>query len=102
MFFDINLQTAKNVLDRVFNLGDATLPPNSSLSIINSEFGITWGVPKDYWLFSGPIISQIASDMEEGLPYTPKFEAHFRDERQKTNAKHVRHNNSFQIPQMSV
>ena len=73
----------------MFILDGLTLPPDSNLSFIHTDFGNTWEVSRDFWLFSSSAIRNIASDIERGSPYSPVYEAQFQDEQLKEIAEEV-------------
>ena len=65
------------------------VPINSSLELIHSEFGDTWEVGEEDWLFSENTASFIKQDIALGLPFTAIYTPQFQSEELKRQAEEV-------------
>ena len=62
---------------------------NSSWATIHNDFGETWAVQEEDWMFSFKIANLISKDIQSGSPYTAKYTADFESDELKAQAEEV-------------
>ena len=62
---------------------------NSHWSVIHDEFGESWAISEEDWLFSPEISVMIHNDISRGSPYTPVYTAQFQTEELRRAAEEV-------------
>ena len=62
---------------------------NSSWATIHNDFGETWAVQEEDWMFSFKIANLISKDIQSGSPYTAKYTAEFESDELKAQAEEV-------------
>ena len=65
------------------------LAPTDNMTTIHYDFGETWRVERDYWLFGLEARRTINRDIEKLTTYKPVYEAEFSDEELKVQAEEV-------------
>ena len=62
---------------------------SSPLSVIHDEFGESWAVSEEEWLFSSEVSIEISEDISAASPYTPVYTAQFQSEELRRAADEV-------------
>ena len=67
------------------------IPIDSTLEVIDAQFGDSWEVPVEDWLFSGERAINVRNDIVAGSPFTPVYTPEFESEELRVQAEEVKY-----------